>query len=49
MLLLFAWAVDGGQSWQVLLTLGMLALWAIYGVYRTIVQARAVAQPKDMV
>ena len=49
MLLLFAWAVDGGQSWQVLLTLGMLALWAIFGVYRTIVQARAVAQPKDMV
>jgi len=49
MMILFAWAVDGGQSWQVLLTLGMLALWAIYGVYRTIVQARAVAQPKDMV
>ena len=49
MMLLFAWAVDGEQSWQVLLTLGMLALWAIFGVYRTIVQARAVAQPKDMV
>lgn len=49
MLILFAWAVDGGQPWEVTLTLGMLALWAIFGVYRTIVQARAVAQPKDMV
>lgn len=45
----FAWTVDNDQSWEVLLSVGMLTLWAIFGVYRTIVQARAPAQAKDLV
>ncbi|MCH1422933.1 MAG: hypothetical protein L7U62_05535 [Candidatus Poseidoniaceae archaeon] len=49
LLVTFAWAVDDNQSWQVLLTMGMLVLWGIFGVYRTIVQARAPAQAKDLV
>ena len=49
LLVLFAWAVDGGQAWEIMLSLGMLSLWALYGVYRTIVQARASPQAKDLV
>ena len=49
MMLLFAWAVESTQSWEVMLSLGMLALWAIFGVYRTIAQARASPQAKDLV
>jgi hypothetical protein len=49
MLIVFGWAIESGQSWEILLSVTMLTLWAIFGVYRTIVQARAPAQPKDMV
>ena len=49
LLLMFAWTVDNENSWEVLLSLGMLSLWAIYGVYRTIAQARATPQTKDLV
>jgi hypothetical protein len=49
LLVMFAWAVDGGQSWEIMLSLGMLSLWALYGVYRTIAQARASPQTKDLV
>ena len=35
---LFAYLVDDGQPWGYALVAGMLTLWAIYGVYRTIVQ-----------
>ena len=49
LLLMFAWSVDNENSWEVLLSLGMLSLWAIYGVYRTIAQARAPPQTKDLV
>ena len=49
LLLMFAWTVDNENSWEVLLSLGMLSLWAIYGVYRTIAQARAPPQTKDLV
>ena len=45
----FAWTVDNDQSWEVLLSMAMLTLWAFFGVYRTIVQARAPAQSKDLV
>ena len=45
----FAWTVDNDQSWEILLSMGMLTLWAFFGVYRTIVQARAPAQSKDLV
>jgi len=48
-LLMFAWAVDNEKSWEVLLSLGMLFLWAMYGVYRTILQARTPPQTKDLV
>lgn len=49
LLLMFAWSVDNENSWEVLLSLGMLSLWAIYGVYRTIAQARTPPQTKDLV
>ena len=42
--ILFAYLVDSDQPWGYALVAGMLTLWAIFGVYRTIVQARA---PKD--
>ena len=42
--ILFAYLVDNDQPWGYALVAGMLTLWAIFGVYRTIVQARA---PKD--
>lgn len=46
---LFAYLVDSGQPWGYGLVAGMLTLWAIYGVYRTIVQARAPKQYTDLV
>ena len=48
-LLMFAWSVDGDKSWELMLSLGMLSLWALFGVYKTIVQARAPPQTKDLV
>ena len=45
----FAWTIDNDSSWQLMLAVGMLTLWAFFGVYRTIVQARAPAQSKDLV
>ena len=49
MILLFAWTIDSSQSWGIVLLVGMLTLWAIFGVYRTIVQARAPKQYTDLV
>ena len=49
LLLMFAWSVDGEKSWEIMLSLGMLSLWALYGVYRTIAQARTPPQTKDLV
>ena len=46
---LFAYLVDNGQPWGYALVAGMLTLWAVYGVYRTIVQARAPKQYVDLV
>ena len=45
----FAWSVDSGQTWGVSLVTGMLTLWAIFGVYRTIVQARANEKSIDLI
>ena len=42
----FGWAVDTALPWGYTLVIGMCLLWGIFGVYRTIVQARA--QPQDM-
>ncbi|HII44873.1 MAG TPA: hypothetical protein HA327_02435 [Candidatus Poseidoniaceae archaeon] len=47
--LIFAWAIDSGQAWGIILLTGMLMLWAIFGVYRTIVQARAPKEYTDLV
>jgi len=47
--LIFAWSIDSGQAWGIILITGMLMLWAIYGVYRTIVQARAPKEYTDLV
>ncbi len=49
LLIVFAWAVESQQSWQIVLSVAMLMLWAMYGVYRTIAQARATPQAKDLV
>ena len=47
--LLFGWSLDTGQSWGVILLCLMIMLWSIFGVYRTIVQARAPKQYTDLV
>jgi len=49
LLLAFGWAVDNSQPWGYSFLLGMCTLWAMFGVYRTIVQARAKANPEDLV
>lgn len=46
---LFAYLVDDGAAWGYALVAGMLTLWATYGVYRTVVQARAPQQYTDLV
>ena len=48
-ILIFAWAIDSSQAWGIILVTGMLMLWAIFGVYRTIVQARAPKEYTDLV
>ncbi len=48
-ILLFAWSLDSSQSWGIILLTGMTMLWAIFGVYRTIVQARAPKKYTDLV
>tara|TARA_B100000614_G_scaffold246075_1_gene251745 strand:+ start:138 stop:1133 length:996 start_codon:yes stop_codon:yes gene_type:complete len=48
-ILIFAWAIDSSQAWGIILITGMLMLWAIFGVYRTIVQARAPKEYTDLV
>jgi len=48
-LLFFGWSINTGQPWGYGLVLGMLTLWAAFGVYRTIVQARAPAKKTDLV
>ena len=45
----FAAALEAGISWGYLLVLGMVTLWAGYGVHRTIAQAMADPKPKDLV
>ncbi len=49
LLILFAYLMDNDSGWQLSLTVGMCTLWAMYGVYRTIDQARAEPQPEDLV
>ncbi len=48
-ILMFAWSLDSSQAWGIILITGMLMLWAIFGVYRTVVQARAPKQYTDLV
>ena len=48
-ILMFAWSIDSSQAWGIILVIGMLMLWAIFGVYRTVVQARAPKQYTDLV
>ncbi len=48
-ILLFAWAIDSSQAWGAVMITGMLMLWAIFGVYRTIVQAKAPKEYTDLV
>ena len=47
--LLFGWSIDSGQSWGTVLLCLMIFLWSVFGVYRTIVQARAPKQYTDLV
>jgi hypothetical protein len=46
---LFAWGIKSGLAFLSSLVIGMLALWAIYGVYRTIAQARAEKKYTDLI
>ena len=46
---LFAFTIREGFAYGYPLVVGMLALWAIFGVYRTIVQARAEKKYTDLV
>jgi len=46
---LFAFTVREGFAYGYPLVVGMLALWAIFGVYRTIVQARAEKTYTDLI
>ena len=48
-LLVVGWAVDDGEPWGYALVLGMITLWGMFGVYRTIVQARAEPEHHDLV
>ncbi len=43
------WGIDSGLPWGYNLVIAMLMLWSIFGVYRTVVQARAEAKPEDQV
>lgn len=45
----FGWAIDTALPWGYTLVIGMCMLWAIFGVYRTVVQARAEKDSPDMV
>ena len=47
--LLFGWSIESSQSWGTILVCLMIFLWAVFGVYRTIVQARAPKQYTDLV
>ena len=43
------WGIDTHLPWGYNMVIGLCMLWAIFGVYRTIVQARAEAKPIDQV
>mgnify|MGYP002632949550 FL=1 len=43
------WAVDSELPWGYTLLIALTTLWAIFGVYRTIVQARAEVKDTDLV
>jgi len=45
----FGWSIESSQPWGYGLVLGMLTLWGIFGVYRTIVQARAPQKNTDLI
>jgi hypothetical protein len=45
----FGWAVDTELPWGYTLVIAMCMLWGIFGVYRTVIQARTKAQQQDMV
>lgn len=49
MVIIFAWSIDSSQSWGIILVLAMVMLWAMFGVYRTIVQARAPKVYTDLI
>jgi len=49
LLIFTGWAVDVNLPWGYTLVIAMCALWAIYGVYRTVVQARAPQKATDLV
>ena len=45
----FGWAIDTALPWGYTLVIGMCMLWGIFGVYRTVVQARAEQKDMDLV
>ena len=49
MAIFFGWAVDTNLPWGYTLLIAMCTLWGVFGVYRTVVQARAEKKPTDLV
>jgi len=45
----FGWAVDTELPWGYTLVIAMCMLWGIFGVYRTVVQARAEKEAMDLI
>ncbi len=49
MVIFLGWSVDVALPWGYILVIGMCTLWSIFGVYRTVVQARAPKLATDLV
>ncbi len=43
------WAVDTGLPWGYTLVIAMCMLWGIFGVYRTVIQARTAKEAMDLI
>jgi hypothetical protein len=49
LVVIFAWSINTDLELLASLFFGMLALWSIFGVYRTVVQARAEKKYTDLI
>ena len=49
LVVIFTWSINTDLELLASLFFGMLALWSIFGVYRTVVQARAEKKYTDLI